>query len=148
MKFKLGDLVKKVSGSGWHGTVVGTYSTELTPEGYAVESSTEKGSVQIYPAKALESWSDVGQMNERIKELLKQAAKLANTEHNKDFDRSFDMIVAEKFAQLIVQECVCLVLNGKYDDEQFDANNEFHCGHNIALDGTAEGITKHFGVEE
>jgi hypothetical protein len=56
MKFKLGDLVKKVSGSQWHGTVVGTYSTELTPEGYAVESSTEKGSVQIYPVKALELW--------------------------------------------------------------------------------------------
>jgi hypothetical protein len=57
MKFKLGDLVKKVSGSQWHGTIVGTYSTELTPEGYAVESSTEKGSVQIYPAKALELWN-------------------------------------------------------------------------------------------
>jgi len=56
MKFKLGDLVKKVSGSQWHGTIVGTYSTELTPEGYAVESFTEKGSVQIYPAKALEIW--------------------------------------------------------------------------------------------
>jgi hypothetical protein len=54
MKFKLGDIVKKVSGSQWHGAVVGTYSTELTPEGYAIESSTEKGSVQIYPAKALE----------------------------------------------------------------------------------------------
>ena len=54
MKFKLGDTVRKVSGSQWKGKVVGTYSTELTPEGYAVESSTEKGSVQIYPAKALE----------------------------------------------------------------------------------------------
>lgn len=54
MKFNLGDTVRKVSGSQWKGTVVGTYSTELTPEGYAVESSTEKGSVQIYPAKALE----------------------------------------------------------------------------------------------
>ncbi len=32
------------------------HSTELTPEGYAVESNTEKGSVQIYPAKALELW--------------------------------------------------------------------------------------------
>lgn len=57
MKFKLGELVRKVSGSQWHGMVVGTYSTELTPEGYAVESDTEKGSVQIYPAKALEAWS-------------------------------------------------------------------------------------------
>jgi hypothetical protein len=58
MKFKLGDMVRKVSGSQWHGTVVGTYSTELTPEGYAVESSTEVGSVQIYPAKALELWDE------------------------------------------------------------------------------------------
>jgi hypothetical protein len=43
-------------------------------------------------------------MNERIKELLKQASKLANTDDNKDFDRTFDMIVAEKFAELIVKE--------------------------------------------
>lgn len=54
MKFKIGDVVCKIKGSQWHGVVVGTYSTTLTPEGYAVESSTEKGSVQIYPAAALE----------------------------------------------------------------------------------------------
>lgn len=54
--FQLGDLVRKVKGSQWHGKVVGTYSTDLTPEGYAVESATEKGSVQIYPAAALEPW--------------------------------------------------------------------------------------------
>jgi dihydrofolate reductase (trimethoprim resistance protein) len=59
MGFKLGDFVKKVSGSQWHGKVVGIYSTELTPEGYAVESWTEKGSVQIYPVKALELWKDM-----------------------------------------------------------------------------------------
>ena len=53
-KFQLGDTVKKIKGSQWHGTVVGTYSTSLTPEGYAVESSTEHDSVQIYPAAALE----------------------------------------------------------------------------------------------
>lgn len=34
--------------------VVGFYSTELTPDGYCVESATHKGSVQIYPAAALE----------------------------------------------------------------------------------------------
>ena len=55
-KFKLGDTVRKTKGSMWHGTVVGTYSTSLTPEGYAVESATESGSVQIYPASALEAW--------------------------------------------------------------------------------------------
>ena len=53
-KFAIGDTVRKVKGSQWHGKVVGTYSTTLTPEGYAVESSTEIGSVQIYPAAALE----------------------------------------------------------------------------------------------
>lgn len=51
--FKLGDFVTKISGSCWTGKVVGFYSTELTPEGVAVESATEKGSVQIYPVKAL-----------------------------------------------------------------------------------------------
>lgn len=53
-KFKLGDEVMKVSGSTWSGTVVGTYSTKLTPEGYAVESDSHPGSVQIYPANALQ----------------------------------------------------------------------------------------------
>ena len=52
-KFKLGDFVTKISGSHWTGMVVGTYSTDLTPEGYCVESSVHQGSVQIYPAKAL-----------------------------------------------------------------------------------------------
>lgn len=52
--FQLGDHVRKTKGSQWKGLVVGTYSTTLTPEGYAVESDTEKGSVQIYPAGALE----------------------------------------------------------------------------------------------
>jgi hypothetical protein len=56
MKFLLGDHVKKTKGSEWHGIIVGTYSTELTPEGYCVESWYEQGSVQIYPAAALEEW--------------------------------------------------------------------------------------------
>ena len=52
--FRMGDKVRKLRGSQWHGRVVGWYSTELTPEGYAVESDRERGSVQIYPASALE----------------------------------------------------------------------------------------------
>lgn len=54
-KFRMGDLVKKSTGSEWEGHICGTYSTELTPEGYAVESAAHRGSVQIYPAKALEA---------------------------------------------------------------------------------------------
>jgi R67 dihydrofolate reductase len=52
-RFQLGDRVTKTKGSSWTGRVVGFYSTDLTPEGYAVESETERGSVQIYPAAAL-----------------------------------------------------------------------------------------------
>ena len=54
-KFRMGDLVKKSTGSEWVGRVCGWYSTNQTPEGYAVESEAHAGSVQIYPAKALEA---------------------------------------------------------------------------------------------
>lgn len=53
-KFNHGDRVRKIKGSEWQGRVVGWYSTNLTPEGYAVESEVHLGSVQIYPASALE----------------------------------------------------------------------------------------------
>lgn len=53
-KFRRGDLVRKIKGSDWAGRIVGEYSTTLTPEGYAVESVYHQGSVQIYPASALE----------------------------------------------------------------------------------------------
>ncbi|AKE44633.1 hypothetical protein AU106_gp002 [Sinorhizobium phage phiM9] len=52
-RFGFGERVTKTKGSSWTGRVVGFYSTELTPIGYAVESETEKGSVQIYPEAAL-----------------------------------------------------------------------------------------------
>jgi hypothetical protein len=54
-KFELGDKVEKKSGSSWRGTVVGFYSTALNPDGVCVESSTEAGSVQIYPKHALQA---------------------------------------------------------------------------------------------
>ena len=57
-KFKLGETVYKTKGSSWKGKIVGFYSTELTPIGYAVESDSEKGSVQIYPEKALAAFKE------------------------------------------------------------------------------------------
>lgn len=54
--FRIGDKVRKRGGGCWRGTVVGWYRTRTTPEGYAVESAFEPGSVQIYPAAALEPW--------------------------------------------------------------------------------------------
>lgn len=53
-KFRGGDRVRKIKGSSWQGRIVGFYATTQTPEGYAVESEREPGSVQIYPATALE----------------------------------------------------------------------------------------------
>ena len=53
-KFLPGDRVRKKSGAKWQGHVCGWYSTEMTPDGYAVESEFHKNSVQIYPAGALE----------------------------------------------------------------------------------------------
>ena len=52
--FQLGDRVRKKSGAAWQGQIVGWYSTQLTPEGYAVGSEAHPGSVQIYPVAALE----------------------------------------------------------------------------------------------
>ena len=52
--FRLGERVRKRSGADWQGHVVGWYCTSLTPEGYAVESESHAGSVQIYPVAALE----------------------------------------------------------------------------------------------
>lgn len=52
--WKIGTRLRKKGGASWHGRVVGYYSTDLTPVGYAVESEREPGSVQIYPAAALE----------------------------------------------------------------------------------------------
>lgn len=55
-----GTRVTKIKGSSWTGKVVGFYSTNLTPVGYAVESETEIGSVQIYPRAALRLASGEG----------------------------------------------------------------------------------------
>ncbi|WP_423777508.1 hypothetical protein [Deinococcus wulumuqiensis] len=55
--FVLGDSVRKRPGGGaWHGAAVGVYLASKTPLGFAIESVSEPGSVQIYPAKALEEW--------------------------------------------------------------------------------------------
>jgi hypothetical protein len=82
-------------------------------------------------------------MNERIRELLKQASKLANTDDNKDFDRNFDMIVAEKFAELIVRECMTIAKN--WEDQLENANS---LKESNAVGIVAYRIARQFGVKE
>jgi hypothetical protein len=87
-------------------------------------------------------------MNTRILKLLKQASKLANTDDNKDIDRNFDMIVAEKFAELIVRECANLLMKPEYvmnhPEELTDYNRGWVNGRLLGI----EHIKDHFGVEE
>lgn len=52
--FDFGERVRKIGGSSWHGHVRGYYVTDRTICGACVESERETGSVQIYPASALE----------------------------------------------------------------------------------------------
>lgn len=53
-QWRIGTRVTKIRGSSWTGRVVGYYRTSLTRTGYCVESENEPGSVQIYPASALQ----------------------------------------------------------------------------------------------
>ena len=85
-------------------------------------------------------------MNERIKELAEQAGLLypqfgptVDTRHQRKKRENI-----EKFAELIVQECIDCVLGAVLADDVALRNN---LGFS---DGIAEGVThiqKHFGVE-
>ena len=54
--FPLGATVQKKGRASWRGRIVGWYRTDLTALGFAVESTFEPGSVQIYPQSALTEW--------------------------------------------------------------------------------------------
>ena len=74
-------------------------------------------------------------MNERIKELLEQAG-VKYTIMPKD-------TVYEKFAELIVEECMTTVLKESkwyWDRDEFESSN--------AIQNAARRLKEHFGVEE
>ena len=66
-------------------------------------------------------------MNQRIRELAKQA-----------YDPEYGFIIPERFAELIVQECLKIV------EPTEDSGDEW-C---VTLKGTAQEIREHFGVAE
>ena len=77
-------------------------------------------------------------MNERIKELSKQAADYANTYSDAGADVWFE-IYNKKFAELIVGECVQVCADrGTHHDGLYSA----------WADDCSKRIGKHFGVEE
>ena len=90
-------------------------------------------------------------MNERIRELVKQATTIEYGVDN-GFDRvTFDK---EKFALLIIQECGDVLfdesekLSALYSDEDnWQSAEEYEIRSNQCIDNIAV-IEKHFGVEE
>jgi hypothetical protein len=75
-------------------------------------------------------------MNERIRELAEQATTYIEPTSNSGEGWIFDK---EKFAQLIVKECMNLVTYVGHSTRGFDC-----CGH---VRFTNEKIKEHFGVE-
>jgi hypothetical protein len=70
-------------------------------------------------------------MNERIKELEKQC-----------WSHQANCLNAEKFAELIVRECMWKIMNRK--EEAID--NDWHIDE--AMSAAISDISEHFGVEE
>ena len=78
-------------------------------------------------------------MNERIQELHEQAMKSCD-EHRSDI-LNYHRIYREKFAELIVNECVIQC-------EREWIRHGADSAHNQAIHGCINSIKKHFGVEE
>ena len=75
-------------------------------------------------------------MNERIKELIKQATTIE--EHK--WGVSYDNFDKEKFAELIVRECVGVVEGGHFLHDQAPTA--------LFAKECSGAIKRHFGVEE
>jgi hypothetical protein len=74
-------------------------------------------------------------MNERIRELARQASKEAFPINSIAF--------MEKFAELIVRECMNIVSN----QTTLDTNEDFREGFNHGLKYAWTDIRKHFGIK-
>ena len=82
-------------------------------------------------------------MNERIQELAKQAEDHADGQGffvTIDFASDYQDCLMEKFAELIVQECVAIV-----DDAERGGSNEIW---DNAVKFIKRDLLEHFGVEE
>ena len=84
-------------------------------------------------------------MNERIKQLAdlaREQTEQFNSIRNKITDEEWEEIYNEKFAELIVKECLDIV------EKQLGGGNGDGVEWDRAIDFTYEDMKKHFGVEE
>ena len=82
-------------------------------------------------------------MNERIKELSKQAEKY--TDDNFRGETTWSEAFESKFAELIVQECISINRQRMFSDYEGDSHR---VAHNNALLCATSDMFEHFGVEE
>ena len=87
----------------------------------------------------------------RIKSLIEraeyQAKKQSGYEDWEVYVTPDSQVVFEKFAELIVKECMKVVINGKYSATECERNTH-RIAHNNARDEASSDIKKHFGVKE
>jgi hypothetical protein len=86
-------------------------------------------------------------MNERIKELAKQANTIGDWGEDITEGRYFvypSIKNLEKFAELIVAECVKLCEHESNDDEY----DQYDMGQSVKAENIKTAIKQHFGVEE
>jgi hypothetical protein len=81
-------------------------------------------------------------MNERIRELAEQASQYAN-EQNELHGVGYVITFKEKFAELIVRECVT-----QCSKVLVEHTGQPSVTHNYAVGLCQDSITEHFGVEE
>ena len=80
-------------------------------------------------------------MNERIKELANEAWQYANNK-SRDGDDTHGWLYRDKFAELIVEECMWKIMQRK--EEAID--NDWHVDE--AMSAAISDISEHFGVEQ
>jgi hypothetical protein len=60
-------------------------------------------------------------MNERIKELMEQATTIVDTVNSQGYSSSYAKFDREKFAELIVRECMDLALGSSHREDDMGA---------------------------
>ena len=80
-------------------------------------------------------------MNERIRELVKQATTIE--EHK--WGVSYDNFNKEKFAELLVKECLDIALEVRGEPA---TDTHYVIGYDRACEKMISGIREHFGVKE
>jgi len=88
-------------------------------------------------------------MNERIKELAEQATSTLSMNHEgyrgKGYIEQVEYFDKEKFAELIVRECLDIALEVRGEPA---TDTHYVIGYDRACEKMISGIREHFGVKE